>query len=372
SHTSSSIAVNEVPSTFCLTARDVTKPLKQLCEGKPNCDVSPDQFASNQTLCRGISNEMLIAYRCEPSLPMIQTRVICQDTYMEIKCTSYGNEESIVVLDAQLVMEVDPKICPNIVEPASSAGVCPSRLEVTNGLVEMCGRERTCSVMPDAAMLPPGYPSLCARRHLRISYACVPPSVLETDRKVVGKHLPRQSKIRQQYQKKNRREQGSVHSSRPPTIPSYQPEQRDPGVFISSANNDLERVAYSDMVEENIQFKTTPSPTESPQPMKLLPGNISMFSMILGVLVGLAVLILLILLIIAFGYRTRRQRAAYARRKALSDQATTDNTTFSDAEKMNQQHQCQPAPMNQHINNFGYHPSSDNGGGGGSGIASTY
>ncbi|VDO15002.1 unnamed protein product [Rodentolepis nana] len=169
-------------------------------------------------------------------------------------------------------------------------------------------------------------------------------------------------------QKKNRREQSPVHSSRPPIIPSYQPEQRDHGGFMNPTSSDLERVSYSAMVDESNQTQTTPSPTESSSFMKLLPSNISMFSMILGVLVGLTVLILLI---IAFGYRTRRQRAAYARRKALSDQATTDNTTFSDAEKMNQ-HQRQPTPMNQHVTNFSYHPGSDNGGGGGSGIASTY
>ena len=46
---------------------------------------------------------------------MIQSRVICHDTYMEIKCTSFGPDESIVVMDAQLVMEVDSNICPNIV-----------------------------------------------------------------------------------------------------------------------------------------------------------------------------------------------------------------------------------------------------------------
>lgn len=46
---------------------------------------------------------------------MIQSRVICQDTYMEIKCATYGSGEFIAVLDAQLTMEVDPNICPNIV-----------------------------------------------------------------------------------------------------------------------------------------------------------------------------------------------------------------------------------------------------------------
>ncbi|KAL5968023.1 hypothetical protein TSMEX_004282, partial [Taenia solium] len=168
----SSVVVNELTPSFCLMAKDVTKPLKQLCEGKPNCDVSPDQFATNQTLCLGVSSEMLVAYRCEPGPQMVQSLVICRDTYMEIKCSTYGPEESIVVLDAQLVMQVDTKVCPPIVEPPSSAGVCPSRLDVTGGLMEMCGRERTCSVMPDASMLPPGYPSLCARRHLRLSYAC--------------------------------------------------------------------------------------------------------------------------------------------------------------------------------------------------------
>lgn len=46
---------------------------------------------------------------------MVQSLVICRDTYMEIKCSTYGLEESIVVLDAQLVMEVDSKVCPTIV-----------------------------------------------------------------------------------------------------------------------------------------------------------------------------------------------------------------------------------------------------------------
>ncbi|KAM7536846.1 hypothetical protein Aperf_G00000087335 [Anoplocephala perfoliata] len=372
SSSSSSIIVNEIPPSYCSAAKDVTKPLKQLCEGKLSCDVSPDQFASNQTLCRGVSNEMLIAYRCEPSVSMIHNRVICQDTYMEIKCATYGSGESIVVLDAQLVMEVDPKFCQNIVEPVSSAGVCPSQLEVTAGLVEMCGRERTCSVMPDAAMLPPSYPPLCARRHLRLSYACVPPNVLETDRKASGKHLSRQSKTRHQHQKKNRREQNLVHSSRPAIPPSYQQEQRDPGAYMSPMKNELERVAYSAFMDETVQPKITSS-TESPQPIKLLPGNVSMFSMVLGVIVGLAVLIVVIILLIAFGFRTRRQRAAYAERKALSDQAATDNTTLSDAEKIPKQQQLQPTPLNPQLNtanSFGYHSSSENGAA--SGIASTY
>ncbi|KAL5104875.1 hypothetical protein TcWFU_002762 [Taenia crassiceps] len=371
----SSVVVNELTPSFCLLAKDVTKPLKQLCEGKPNCDVSPDQFAANQTLCLGVSNEMLVAYRCEPGPQMVQSLVICRDTYMEIKCSTYGLEESIVVLDAQLAMQVDTKICPTIVEPPSSVGVCPSRLDVTGGLMEMCGRERTCSVMPDASMLPPGYPSLCARRHLRLSYACVPPGVLEGAWKVMGKHLPRQSKPRQPYQKKNRREQNPVHPIRGPIPPPYQQEQRDPGVFLNPSHSEFDRAAYSALMEETLLSRTT-VPTA---PTKLLPTNVSMFPLVLGVLVGLAVLILLILLLIALGFRTRRQRAAYARRKALSDQANTE-TTFSEADKIQQQQQLQQQQQHQSIpsltqqassaNSYGYQQSSDSGAGGG--ITSTY
>ncbi|KAH9282047.1 hypothetical protein ECG_05253 [Echinococcus granulosus] len=369
----SSVVVNELTPSFCLTARDVKKPLKQLCEGKPTCGVSPDQFATNQTLCLEVPNEMLVAYRCEPGPQMVQSLAICQDTYVEIKCTTYGVEESIVVLDAQLVMQVDTKVCPKIVEPPSSAGVCPSRLDVTAGLMGMCGRERTCSVMPDASMLPPGYPSLCARRHLELSYACVPPSVLESAWKVMGKHLSRPSKPRQPYQKKNRREQNSVHPVRGPVLLPYQQEQRDPGAFLNPSHNEFDRAAYSAFMEETLLPKTA-VPTDLPAPVKLLPNNISMFPLVLGVLVGLAVLILLILLLIAFGFRTRRQRAAYARRKALSDQANTE-TTFSEADKVQQrqqiqqqqqQHQSAPSLTQQgsSANSYGYQQSSDSGAGG--------
>lgn len=95
--------------------------------------------------------------------------------------------------------------------------------------------------------------------------------------------------------------------------------------------------------------------------------------MVLGVLVGLAALMIVILLLIAFGFRARRQRAAYGRRKALPDQTATVNMALSDAEKIQQQQQHQSAPMNHQpntANSFGYHSSSDNGGA--SGIASTY
>lgn len=116
--------------------------------------------------------------------------------------------------------------------------------------------------------------------------------------------------------------------------------------------------------------------SDVPAPAKLLPTNVSMFPLVLGVLVGLAVLILLILLLIALGYRTRRQRAAYARRKALSDQVTTE-TTFSEADKIQQQqqiqqHQSVPSLTQQasSANSYGYQQSSDSGAGGG--IASTY
>ena len=108
---------------------------------------------------------------------------------------------------------------------------------------------------------------------------------------------------------------------------------------------------------------------------KLLPTNISMFSMVLGVLVGLAVLILLVLLLIAFAFRTCRQRAAYAQRKALSDQANTE-TTFSDGEKAQQQHHHDPSSPSlgqrtSSANSYGYRQNSDSGAGIG-GMASTY
>ena len=201
------------------------------------------------------------------------------------------------------------------------------------------------------------------------------------------------------YQKKNRREQNPAHPARLAVPSSYQQEQRDPGVFVNPTNSEFDRgAAYSAFMEETLAPKPVP-PTgrqnmhylfhistldykpfcspfeEAPTPMKLLPNNISMFSMVLGVLVGLAVLILLILLLIAFGFRTCRQRAAYARRKALSDQANTE-TTFSEADKAQQQQLQNPSSPSLHqqassANSYGYRQGSDSGAGIG-GLASTY
>ncbi|VDM34689.1 unnamed protein product [Hydatigera taeniaeformis] len=206
----------------------------------------------------------------------------------------------------------------------------------------------------------------------------LPPGVLASAWKVMGKHLPRQSKPRQTYQKKNRREQNSLHPVRSPILPSYQHEQRDPGVYLNPPHNEFDRAAYSAFMEETVLPRTT-IPTDVPASTKLLPTNVSMFPLVLGVLVGLAVLILLILLLIALGFRTRRQRAAYARRKALSDQANTE-TTLSETDKVQQQQQQQQQQQHQSApsltqqassaNSYGYQQSSDSGAGGG--IASTY
>lgn len=54
-----------------------------------------------------------------------------------------------------------------------------------------------------------------------------------------------------------------------------------------------------------------------------------MFPMVMGVLVGLAVLILIVLFLIAFGFHRRRKQAAFARRNALSDQADTNSSNIS-------------------------------------------
>ncbi|VDD80303.1 unnamed protein product [Mesocestoides corti] len=370
----------------CLKAKDVTQPLKQLCEGKSNCNISPGQFASNETVCRGIASEIFVSYRCEPSPQLVQFRVICRDTYMEIKCPpSHRSEEVLVVLNAQLVKHAEKNTCPEVAEPDSAVGVCAVRMDVTASVVDLCNRERSCSVMPDAAMLPHGYPEVCARRHLQLSYACVPLSVLEDDRKLAGKHVPRHPKLRhcklkltasifsQAHQKKNRREHSALLTPHAPNLPVYQQEQLDPGAYHKLSNSEFERSAYSGYAGESVHVKTSTLTDErtGQVPMKLLPDNMSMFPLILGVIVGLAVLVLLILLLIAIGFRTRRQRAAYAQRKALSDPPNTD-TTFSDGDKQPKGPCVQQQPVNG-AGNYGYlRPGQQGRDSGAGGVASTY
>ncbi len=95
--------------------------------------------------------------------------------------------------------------------------------------------------------------------------------------------------------------------------------------------------------------------------------------MVLGVLIGLAVLILVVLLLIAFGFRRRRKRAVYARRKALSDQATTETTSSNTSKQLTvtqtiTQHPSVTASSYVYLRQQPT-PGSDSGAGG---VASTY
>lgn len=48
-------------------------------------------------------------------MQFIQTREICQDTYMELKCSAQSQNSEIVILESYLVKEVDTTTCRSIV-----------------------------------------------------------------------------------------------------------------------------------------------------------------------------------------------------------------------------------------------------------------
>ncbi|KAL7057601.1 hypothetical protein AAHC03_016536 [Spirometra sp. Aus1] len=323
-----------VPATSsqCLKMKDVTSPIKQLCEGKHSCSISPDQFTANESSCAYVRRDLFVKYLCEPSPQAIKKEIVCLDTYMEIKCGGRHPKDVIAVLHASLEADTQSDRCPTLPEMSHLSTLCPANIDVSPHLRGLCDRRRTCSVMPDPSMLPSNQPTVCGKRHLRLTYACASPNIFENDTPAPA-DPPRRAKHRQGQKKKLRREELSV-----PTIDRLvSPYENEPDYPTTFSNSRPEYASSFDVPEierpvlfsphdlrdsalhgsrqddfgsdyELMRATTGTVPSSKTKDLRKTDKSVSFQSIVLGVIVGLAALTVLLITLVLIGFRNRRKK----------------------------------------------------------------
>uniref|UniRef100_A0A0V0J772 Protein eva-1 homolog C n=1 Tax=Schistocephalus solidus TaxID=70667 RepID=A0A0V0J772_SCHSO len=327
------IASAPATSSHCMNLKDVTSPIKQLCEGKLSCSISPDQFTANESSCTHMKRHLLVKYICEPSPQAIKKEIVCLDTYLELKCGGRHPKDVIAVLKASLEANTQSDRCPVLPEMPKMSTVCPATIDVSPHLRGLCDRRRTCSVMPDPSMLPTNQPASCGKRHLRLTYACANPSIFENDTPAPADSPPRRTKHRQGQKKKLRREELAVSTLNRHTSP-FESEPEYKTTFSSIRSEYVSGLHLPELegpvllpphdLRDNVLTRSRQEDFESEYewpriPKKELPTTAlkdsgeaekspSLHSIVLGVIVGLAALTAILITLVIIGFRNRKKK----------------------------------------------------------------
>ncbi|KAF7261405.1 hypothetical protein EG68_01432 [Paragonimus skrjabini miyazakii] len=151
------------------------------CEGRNVCHIAKMQLQENRTECTSTDFPIRIEYQCLPDPNTALFEAICVDTYIDTKCeTQLTGNDALVVLTAQLEREIigysraNPRPgCPPQ-QPEVNDDGCPTSVDVTDALRELCNGESTCSVSPNMVQRNQKQSMSCGKLHLSMTYVCVP------------------------------------------------------------------------------------------------------------------------------------------------------------------------------------------------------
>ncbi|KAF8570501.1 hypothetical protein P879_00050 [Paragonimus westermani] len=167
-------------TSHCLKASALSWILHH-CEGRSVCHITKKQIQENRTECTSIDFPIRIEYQCLPDPHTASFEAICVDTYIDTKCeTQLTGNDALVVLTAHLEREIighsraNPRPgCPPLQPEVNDEG-CPTSVDVTDALRELCNGESTCSVSPNMVQRNQKQSTSCGKLHLSMTYVCVP------------------------------------------------------------------------------------------------------------------------------------------------------------------------------------------------------
>ncbi|KAH9589647.1 kinase-regulated stress-responsive transcription factor skn7 [Schistosoma haematobium] len=304
----------------CNNKLNIVKMIKQMCEGRKNCELHISQLIPNLTQCSEENSSILIKYQCLPDLDSALSEAICTDTYMEVKCNTERSINTLVILNAKFEKEIklfdssstyECPIVPTEIPIGLSNNVCSSTIDITDYLSSSCDGHSTCSVNPNTIDLSMNKIQKCGKMHLSLVYVCVPPELIITKHFIDTnneRHTEKQKTNQRQPKEIQTVRQGNkIHTLNPSDVSSY--EKSHLSLIKTDIEQNKKKVFIDPRKSINIQMNTRTNELlykhQEPYVQSINPSLLQ--SLLIGIGSGLLILFSILFIIILL-YRKYNQR----------------------------------------------------------------